>query len=87
MPSLNSLDLPLWRFHLAMRAFGDCLWPADCSCSSGAELLEAVEPVFYDSFFRIIFETTPSLLRGFDKTRVMRKEQVAITKICLPYWE
>ncbi|KRX48168.1 hypothetical protein T05_12698 [Trichinella murrelli] len=57
----NSLDLPLWGFHLAMRAFGDCLWPADCSafdgarisCSSGAELLEAVEPVFHDSFFRI----------------------------------
>ncbi|KRY59311.1 hypothetical protein T03_84 [Trichinella britovi] len=66
----NSLDLSLWGFHLAMRAFGDCLWPADCSafdgvrisCSSGAELLEAVEPVFHDSFFRIIFETTPSLL-------------------------
>ncbi|KRX63871.1 Retrovirus-related Pol polyprotein from transposon [Trichinella sp. T9] len=58
----NSLDLPLWGFHLAMRAFGDCLWPADCSafdgvrisCSSGAELLEAVEPVFHDSFFRIV---------------------------------
>ncbi|KRY08654.1 hypothetical protein T12_14307 [Trichinella patagoniensis] len=57
----NSLDLPLWGFHLAMRAFGDCLWPADCSafdgvrisCSSGGELLEAVEPVFHDSFFRI----------------------------------
>ncbi|KRZ49620.1 hypothetical protein T02_2152 [Trichinella nativa] len=58
----NSLDLSLWGFHLAMRAFGDCLWPADCSafdgvrisCSSGAELSEAVEPVFHDSFFRIV---------------------------------
>ncbi|KRX13143.1 Transposon Ty3-G Gag-Pol polyprotein [Trichinella nelsoni] len=24
----NLLDLPLWGFHLTMRAFGDCLWPA-----------------------------------------------------------
>ncbi|KRX69975.1 hypothetical protein T06_2330 [Trichinella sp. T6] len=68
----NLLDLSLWGFHLAMRAFGDCLWPADCNAFDGVRIscLRVVQSclrplgqcstiLFSGSY---IFETTPSLL-------------------------
>ncbi|XP_003382311.1 putative integrase core domain protein [Trichinella spiralis] len=48
----NSLDLPLWGFHLTVRAFGDCLWPADCRYVTELGLTR-IEEGFLHSFWCI----------------------------------